>query len=255
MGKLVGICVVLFMLAVGVLIVTGGPDLAALFAALRAAPLLEKVAWTIIVLVPLVLLPSVVWLCDTLVRQRKAAQALELRLDGVRQGAKDLAKSQIDADAAVHHLARTDPESAIGAVQQRLTEAERMAQVQQQRNETGDLQSRVDAIRGQQQALKERLGPVLENRRAIERLFLELDTSQNDVERALAEIASGDDAMALDLRLKKLTEFVRQCHDRCDGIEAASKTVSSLQDAYAELHTRLAPFPRRRAASPTGSRN
>ena len=242
MGKLVGICVILFMLAVGVLIVTGGPDLAALFAALRAAPLLEKVGWTIIVLVPLVLLPSVVWLCDTLVRQRKAAQALELRLDGVRQGAKDLAKSQIDADAAVHHLARTDPESAIGAVQQRLTEAERMAQVQQQRNETGDLQSRVDAIRGQQQALKERLGPVLENRRAIERLFLELDTSQNDVERALAEIASGDDAMALDLRLKKLTEFVRQCHDRCDGIEAASKTVSSLQDAYAELHTRLAPF-------------
>ena len=40
----------------------------------------------------------------------------------------------------------------------------------------------------------------------IERLFLELDTSQNDVERALAEIASGDDATALDLRLRKLTE-------------------------------------------------
>ena len=242
MGKLVGICVVLFMLAVGVLIVTGGPDLAALFAALRAQPLLDKVAWAVIVLVPLVLLPSAVWLCDTLVRQRKAAQALELRLDGVRQGAKELAKSQIDAEAAVHHLARTDPENAIDAVQQRLGEAERTALVQQQRNEIGDLQSRVDGIRGQQQALKDRLAPVLENRRAIERLFLELDTSQNDVERALAEIASGDDATALDLRLKKLTEFVRQCHERCDGIEAASKTVASLKEAYAELHTRLAPF-------------
>jgi DNA repair exonuclease SbcCD ATPase subunit len=183
-----------------------------------------------------------VWLCDTLVRQRKAAQALALRLDGVRQGVKELAKSQIDADVTVHHLARTDPEDAIGAVQQRLTEAERVAQVQQQRNEIGDLQSRVDAIRGQQQALKERLAPVLENRRAIERLFLELDTSQNDVERALAEIASGDDATALGLRLKKLTEFVRQCHERCDGIEAASKTVASLKEAYAELHARLAPF-------------
>jgi chromosome segregation ATPase len=242
MGKLVGICVVLFMLAIGVLIVTGGPDLAALLAALRAQPLLDKVAWAVIVLVPLVLLPSAVWLCDTLVRQRTAARALELRLDGVRQDAKELAKSQIDADAAVHHLARTDPENAIGAVQQRLGEAERTAQVQQQRNEIGDLQSRVDAIRGQQQALKERLGPVLENRRAIERLFLELDTSQNDVERALAEIASGDDATALDLRLKKLTDFVRQCHERCDGIEAASKTVAGLKEAYAELHTRLAPF-------------
>jgi chromosome segregation ATPase len=242
MGKLVGICVVLFMLAVGVLIVSGGSDLAALFAALRAEPVLDKVAWAVIVLVPLVLLPSVVWLCDTLVRQRKAAQALELRLDGVRQGVKELAKSQIDADAAVHHLARTDPEDAIGAVQQRLGEAECVAQVQQQRNEIGDLQSRVDAIRGQQQALKERLAPVLENRRAIERLFLELDTSQNDVERALAEIASGDDATALDLRLRKLTEFVRQCHERCDGIETASKTVASLKEAYAELHRRLAPF-------------
>ena len=242
MGKLVGICVVLFMLAVGVLIVSGGSDIAALFFALRAEPLLQKVAWAVIVLVPLVLLPAAVWLCDTLVRQRKAAQALELRLDGVRQGARELAKSQIDADAAMHHLARTDPEDAIGAVQQRLTEAERAALVQQQRNQTGDLQSRVDAIRGQQQALKERLAPVLENRRAIERLFLELDTSQNDVERALAEIASGDDATALELRLRKLTEFVRQCHERCDGIEAASKTVAGLKEAYAELQERLAPF-------------
>src|SRR5579864_5333135 len=208
MAKLVGICVVLFMLAVGFLIVTAGPDLAALIAALRAEPVLDKVAWAVIVLVPLVLLAAV-WLTDTLVRQRKAAQALELRLDGVRQGAKELTKSQLDAEAAVHHLARSDPESAIGAVQQRLGEAERVARAQEQRNEIGDLQSRVDAIRGQQQALRQRLAPVLEKRRAIEQLFLELDTSQNDVERALAEIASGDDATALDLRLKKLTEFVR----------------------------------------------
>src|SRR5580692_12924666 len=197
MGKFVGICVVVFMLVVGFVIVSAGSDLAAVLAALRAQPMLDKGAWAVIVLVPLVLLPSAVWLCDTLVRQRKAAQALELRLEGVRQGAKELAKSQIDAEAAVHHLARTDPEDAIGAVQQRLGEAERVAQVQAQRNEIGDLQSRVDTIRGQQQALKDRLSPMLENRRTIERLFLELDTSQNDVERALAEIASGDDATAL----------------------------------------------------------
>jgi chromosome segregation ATPase len=242
MAKLVGICVILFMLAVGFLIATAGPDLAALVAALRAEPVLDKVAWAVIVLVPLVLLPAAVWLTDTLVRQRKAAQALELRLDGVRQGVKELAKSQIDAEAAVHHLARTDPEDAIGAVQQRLGDAERAALVQQQRNEIGDLQSHVDAIRGQQQALRQRLAPVLEKRRAIEQLFLELDTSQNDVERALAEIASGDDATALDLRLKKLTEFVRQCHERCDGIESASKTIADLKEAYAELQARLAPF-------------
>jgi len=242
MGKLVGICVALFMLAVGIVIVTAGPDVAALFGALRSAPLLEKLAWAVIVLVPLVLLPSAVWLCDTLVRQRTAADALALRLNGVRQGVKELARSQVDAEAAVHHLARSDPEDAIGAVQQRLAEAERVAQVQQQRNEIANLQSRVDDIRTQQQGLKQRLAPVLEQRRSIERLFMELDTGQNDIERALAEIASGDDAVALDLRLKNLMEFVRLSHGRCDEIENASKTIASLKEDYAELHSRLAPF-------------
>ena len=109
-------------------------------AALRAQPLPDKVAWAVIVLVPLVLLPSAVWLCDTLVRQRKAAQALRAAARRRTPRRQELAKSQIDADAAVHHLARTDPEDAIGAVQQRLGEAERAALVQQQRNEIGDLQ-------------------------------------------------------------------------------------------------------------------
>jgi chromosome segregation ATPase len=183
-----------------------------------------------------------VWLGENLVRQRAAAAALELRLDGVRAGAKDLAKSQIDADAAVHHLARTDPEDAIGAVAQRLTEADRVAQVQEQRNATADLQSRIDDIRAQQQGLKARLAPVLEKRQSIERLFMELDTGQTDIERALAEIASGDDAVALDLRLKNLMEFVRLCHGRCDAIENASKTIAGLKEDYAQIQERLAPY-------------
>jgi chromosome segregation ATPase len=242
MGKLVGVCVVLFMLAFGFLFVTEAPVIAALFSALWAEPLLDKVAWAILVLVPLVLLPSAVWLCDTLVRQRKAANALELRLDGVRQGARELAKSQIDAEAAVHHLARTDPEDAIGALQQRITEAERFAQVQQSRSEIGDLKSRVDELRAQQDALKQRLAPVLDTRRSVEQLFIDLDSRQSDIERALAEIASGDDAVALDIRLKGLIEFVRQSHFRCDQIEQASKTIATLKEGYAELRTRLAPF-------------
>lgn len=242
MAKLVGICVVLFMLAAGILIVTAGPDIAALFAALRSEPLPAKVAWAVIVLVPLVMLPSAVWLCDSLVRQRKAANALELRLDGVRTGVKELARSQIDADAAVHHLARTDPENAISAVRERLAEADRIAEIQEKRSEIGDLQSRADEIRVQQQNLKQRLAPVLEKRQAIERLFAELDTGQSDIDRALAEIAGGDDATALDLRLKNLMEFARLCHGRCDEIENASKTVGGLRETFVGLQARLAPF-------------
>jgi chromosome segregation ATPase len=242
MAKLVGVCVILFMLAVGCLIVTAGPDIAALFAALRAEPLLEKLAWAVLVLVPLVMLPAAAWLSDSLIRQRKAASALEARLDGVRGDVRQLAGSQAEAEAAVHHLARTDPEIALGALQHRLAEAEGIAQVQQSRNEIGDLQSRVDVIRAQQQDLKQRLAPVLEKRHLIERLFNELATTQGDVERSLAEIASGDDAVALELRLKNLTEFLRSSHERCDQIDQAANTAAGLKEGFADFHKRLTPF-------------
>jgi len=242
MGKFVGGCVVLFVLALGFIVVTEAQDIAALFEAFRSEPLTHKLAWFVLVLIPLALVPAALWLCDALIRQHKAASALEARLGGVQQGVKELAKSQIDADAAVHHLARTDPEDAIDAMQQRLTEAERQAQVQNGRNQVGDLQARVDEVRAQQQALRERLVPVLEARQSIERLFTDLDSRQSDIERALAEIASGDDALALDLRLKNLTEFVRHSHERCDEIEHAAKTIASLKEDYTGLRTRFAPY-------------
>ena len=242
MGKFVGIGVVLFVFALGFVVVTQAQDIAALFGAFRDEPLTQKLAWFLIVLIPLALIPAALWLCDALIRQRKANETLEARLGGVRQGVRELAKSQVDAEAGVHHLARTDPEDAITAVQQRLTEAERLAQVQTGRNEIGDLQSRIDELRTQQQALRERLVPVLEKRRSIEQIFSDLDTRQHDLERTLGEIASGDDALALDVRLKNLMEFVKRSHERCDEIEHASKTIASLKEDFIELRTRFAPY-------------
>ena len=134
------------MLAVGFIFVTQAQDFAALFEAFRSEPLTQKLAWFLIVLDSAGADPVRVWLCDAVIRQRKAADALEMRLGGVRQGVQELAKTQVDAEAAIHHLARTDPEDAIGAVAQRLAEAERVTQVQQSRNEIGDLQARVDAL-------------------------------------------------------------------------------------------------------------
>jgi chromosome segregation ATPase len=241
MVKFVGICVILFVLAVGLLVVSQPQDMAALFGAFRSEPLTQKLAWFLVVLIALALLPAALWLCDALLRQRKANAALELRLGGVRQGARELARAQADADAAVHHLARTDPEGAIGAVTQRLVEAERMTQVQEGRNEIGDLQMRVDELRVQQQNLRERLLPVLEKRRAIEQLFAELDSRENDLERALAEVAGSDDATAIALRLSGLKEFVRRGHERCDEIEQAGKTIGGLKEDLRELRARLAP--------------
>ena len=241
MAKFVGICVVLFVLAVGLVVVNQPQDMAALFGAFRSEPLAQKLAWFLVVLIPLVLIPSALWLSDALLRQRRANAALELRLGGVRRGVRELTKSQADADAAAHHLARTDPEAAIGAVTQRLAEVERVAQVQENRNEIGDLQARVDELRAQQQALRERLVPVLEKRRAIEQLFADLEGRENDIERSLAEIVSGDDATAIEVRLNNLMEFVRRGHERCDEIDHAAKTIGSLKDDFTELRTRLEP--------------
>src|ERR1700733_2206556 len=241
MPKVVGIGVLLFIVALGFIVVTQAGDIAALFEAFRAEPLLQKLAWFVAVLVPLAFIPTPLWLGERLMRQQQAASALELRLGGVRQGVREMTRSQVAAEASVHQLARTDPEDAIGAVAQRLTEAERLAQLQDSRNEIGDLQSRVDELRLRQQGLRERLMPVLDKRRSIERLFAELDSSETDIDRVLAEIASGDDATAIAVRLDNLTEFVRKSHERCDEIEQASKTIAGLKQDYVELRGRPAP--------------
>jgi seryl-tRNA synthetase len=235
------VCSALFVLALAFLILAEGHEASAVLDAFASQTFVAKLAWIVVVLVPLILVPAAVWLGETLMRQRQAGQALELRLDGVRQGVKALVKSQVETAVAVSHLARTDPEDAMDALNKRLTEAERVAQVQKGRNQLGDLSSRVEEIRTQQQSLQKRLAPVLEKRRAIEQLFAELDSRQIDIDHTLAEIASGDDAVALDVNLKKMTEFVKQSHDRCDAIERASKTLAGLQEDYTALHGRLAP--------------
>jgi chromosome segregation ATPase len=242
MGKFVGVSVVLFVLAVAFVVIAQGPEMAALIGAFRSEPLIHKIAWAVIVLVPLLMLPFAVWLWDRLVRKSQAASVLERRLDGVRQGVKDLTKKQADADADVQQLTKSDPEDAIEALKRRVSEAERFAEVQRQRNENKELDTRVNEIRVKQEELKARLTPVLEARRAIEQMFVDLDTRQRDIDRTLAEIASGDDALALDVRLKNHADFVRQSNGRCDHIEQASKTIANLDDACTELVARLGPF-------------
>ncbi len=236
------VCGALFVLALGFLILADGRETAAVLNVFWSQSPVSKIAWAVIVLVPLFLIPAAVWLGETLVRQRQAAQALELRLDGVRQGVKALAKPQGEAEVAAGYLARTDPEDTMSAMKQRLSEAERFTQIQIGRNEIGDLAARVEEIRTQQKALQDRLAPVMEKRRSIEQHFADLDSRQNDIERALAEVVGGDDSVAIDINLKKMMDFVRQSHERCDDIERASKTIVGMQEDYGALKSRLAPF-------------
>ena len=243
MGSVVvGVCIGLLVIAAAFVVLTAGGEPAALLAAFRALPWPTEVAWAVIVIAPLALVVAAIQLWSMLAKQRQATQALELRLDGVRDGVKSLVKTQVDAEAALHQLARTDPEHAIGAMAERLAAAEHRAQIQHGRNEVADLESRVESIRSRQQALKERLAPVLERRRSIEQLFTELDQRQRDLDRALDEIASGEDVAAIDIGLNKMLEFIRRSHARCDDIERAAKAMAGLQEDFGALRARLAPF-------------
>jgi chromosome segregation ATPase len=236
------VCGLLFVLALGFLILVDGRQAAAVLSLFWSQSVVSKLAWAVIVLVPLFVVPAAVWLGETLVRQRQAAQALELRLDGVRHGVRAVVKPQGEAEAAIGYLARTDPEDMISIMKQRLGEAERFTRIQDGRNEIGDLAARVEEIRTQQKALQDRLAPVLEKRRLIERHFADLDSRRSDIERALAEVVSGDDAVALDINLRKMMDFVGQGNERCDDIERASQAIAGLQENYGALKTRLAPF-------------
>ena len=77
MGRFVGVSVALFVLAVAFVVMTQGPEMATLIAAFRAEPLLHKIAWAVIVLVPLAMLPFAVWLWDRLAATASSYDALE----------------------------------------------------------------------------------------------------------------------------------------------------------------------------------
>jgi chromosome segregation ATPase len=151
-------------------------------------------------------------------------------------------RAQADVDSGVNYLARTDPEDAVSGLQRRMTEADRFMQVQQSRNEIGDLQSRIDDIRNQQQALKDRLDGVADKRRAIEQLFAELDRNQSEVERTLSDIEGGEDRNDLDNHLRRLAEFIKATHFRFEQIERALATLMTQKSEFQALRARLVPL-------------
>ncbi|HEY6257469.1 MAG TPA: hypothetical protein VIY51_16925, partial [Xanthobacteraceae bacterium] len=151
-------CSVLLALAVGYEVYASGYPLTGLIDFVQAQPLLQKLAWAVIVVAPFGLLAAALWESARLDQQRKANQVWETRFRGVRKAAEELDDAQKDVDRATNYLERSDPEDAMSALQRRLLEAERTTHLQQTRNEKEGLLARIDMTRQQQQALREKLG-------------------------------------------------------------------------------------------------
>jgi hypothetical protein len=151
MRVLILACAALLALAVAFEVYSSAYPPAALIELVQSQPLLQKLAWAVIVVAPFGLLAAALWESAQLDQQVKANEVWETRFRGARKAVDELEDAQRDADRAANYLERSDPEDAMSALQRRIIEAERTAHLQQSRNEKEGLLARVDMVRQQQQ--------------------------------------------------------------------------------------------------------
>jgi hypothetical protein len=232
------LCGLLLALAVGFEVYSSQYPPIALIDLVQSLPLLQKLGWAVIIVAPFGLLAAALWESAQLDRQRKANEVWETRFRGARKSVDELDEGQKDLDRAATYLERSDPEEAMSAIQRRLIEAERAAHLQQSRNEKEGLLARVDMARAQQQALREKLGETIEKRRLVEPLFIELQSSQDVLEKSLASLKADD----LNDRLQALMQSTERMKSRCDDIARVVATFVGLKGELDTLQTRLAPL-------------
>jgi chromosome segregation ATPase len=238
MRILVLVCGALLALAVAFEVYSSEYPPTALIGLVQSQPLMQKLAWAVIIVTPFGLLAGALWESARLDQQRKANEVWETRFRGVRKAADELDDAQKDIDRATSNLERSDPEDALSALQRRLLEAERTTHLQQSRNEKEGLLARIEMARQQQQVLREKLGETIEKRRLIEPLFIELQSSQDVLEKGLTGLKADD----LNDRLQALMQSTERMKSRCEEIERMLATFVQLKGELDALKNRLAPL-------------
>jgi chromosome segregation ATPase len=238
MRILVLVCGALLALAVAFEVYSSEYPPTALIELVQSQPLMQKLAWAVIIVMPFGLLAGALWESARLDQQRKANDVWETRFRGVRKAADELDDAQKDIDRATSNLERSDPEDALSTLQRRLIEAERTTHLQQSHNEKEGLLARIEMARRQQQVLREKLGETIEKRRLIEPLFIELQNSQDVLEKGLTGLKADD----LNDRLQALMQSTERMKSRCEEIERMLATFVQLKGELDALKNRLAPL-------------
>jgi chromosome segregation ATPase len=211
-------------------------------AALLALPPSQQVAIGLIALMALSLMASAIWQSHRLARQENYFRSLHGGLSGTQKAIALAGGSQKDFDAAVSHLAGSDPEEAISALQKQLTETEQRAAQQRGRNQAVDMQERLDDIRRRQQALREQIGEVAEKRRVIEPVFEELRDRQRQLERSLDKIETDDQNNNLAERMKELDLKVTLIHARHEALQDSFTTLHRFKEELTKSQAELVPL-------------
>lgn len=205
-------------------------------------PVEQKLATVVAGAVFLFLLFAGIWQSDRIAQQARAIDALQKRMNGLRDEAAAAEQNQSGADAALRYLVGSDPTATIDDLQQRIAQAEAKTSVQKGQNEAIDLQSRIDEIRQRQQALRAQLGSVSEKRRMIEPMLGELKERQTMIERSLADLEKDESGNTLDARLKDAEGFLHRGHARLDALEALFGGLKQVKEHAEMLQTEINPL-------------
>ena len=232
MRAFIFVCGALLVFAIAYALFSSAPDVLSELSGSQLRP--TQIAWMFIIVVSLIVLACAVWSNEKLLQQRNATQTLQSRLH--------LEEAQKDVDRAVSQLARTVPDAAIGALQQRLVNAEKQLSVQQQRNGASELQSLVEELRARQSALREKLGDAITKRRSLEQLFAEYEGTQHDIERTLSGIEEDKKGDSLEVRIGNLSQFIKVTDTRFEELERSKQMLLHLKEEFDALQTRLLPL-------------
>ena len=234
--------IALLVFAVSTQFLSLGYPATTLVATFLALPIAQQMSWLIICLVPLSLIAVALLQYCKLIEQRRNADILETRLRGVRQEVFGLVEAQKDSEQAAQFLLNSDPEQAISALQARIAHTDQVIQIHQHCHENGDLMGRVEEIRQQHQQIRDKLGEVIGKRRSIETLFAQLQSSQDEMERAVSIIEEDKNGETLVQRIEKLAEFSRRANSRCEEIESSMRGLMELGEKFTALQSRVAPL-------------
>lgn len=204
-----------------------------------ALPGPQRFALGAIIFTTLCLIGSSVLQAYSLARQNRL---LRDRLKGLRQGTLAAEESQTQFSAAIQNLVDNDPEEAISSLEKAVIDTEQRAVLQQGRNESADMQDRLQEIRRRQQALRETIGVVAEKRRVIEPVFGELKDRQRQLERWLMELEVDDSKHHVGDRLKELSHDVSLIHARENLLKESLATLLRFKEELEKTQAELAPL-------------
>jgi chromosome segregation ATPase len=203
-----------------------------------ALPAPQRFALAAIIFTTLSLIGSSVWQAYSLARQNRL---LRDRLKGLRQGVLAAHDTQAQFDSSVQHLAKSDPEEAIGLLQTTLADTEKRIATQRSRYDSIDLHERLEEIRRRQQAVREMVGAVSEKRRAVEPVFGELKDRLRQLDRWLAELETDDNKKGLGDRVNELNQDVSLIHTRHGVLQQSVATLNRFKEELERAKAELVP--------------